>query len=183
MISIDLAGKAAVVTGGGQGLGAATAQILARAGAKVVVNYFPDAAGANKLRAEQTAASIDGEVITAAADVRDPSQVRAMFESAISRFGRMDIVVNNAGIIRDKSIKKMSLDDFQAVMDTNLTGVFNVCKAATELVADGGRIINMTSISGYTGFFGQTNYSAGPRFRRTGQKECLKTATNRTPTV
>ncbi len=160
MIPIDLTGKTALVTGGGQGLGAETAKSLAQAGAKVAVNYFADPDGTNRKRAEQTAAAIGGSAITAAADVRDFDAVSAMFDSIIGQLGPIDIVVNNAGILRDRSIKKMSLDDWSAVIDTNLTGVFNVCKIAAEKISDHGRIVNMTSIAGYVGFFGQANYSA-----------------------
>lgn len=160
MVEIDLTGKTAIVTGGGQGLGAETASLLAKAGADVVVNFFADSGGRNRELAEQTAAAIGKKAITAAADVRDLHAVKTMFEDVMARFGKVDIVVNNAGIIRDKSIKKMSPDDWHAVIDTNLTGVFNVCKTAAETIADGGRIVNITSISGYMGFFGQANYSA-----------------------
>jgi 3-oxoacyl-[acyl-carrier protein] reductase len=160
MISIDLSGKTALVTGGGQGLGAEAARILSEAGAKVAVNYFDDPEGRNRELAEKTASSLGGEAMTAAADVRDFDAVAAMFNRVIGNFGAIDIVVNNAGILRDRSIKKMSLEDWRAVIDTNLSGVFHVSKCAAESISDRGRIINMTSIAGYVGFFGQANYSA-----------------------
>lgn len=160
MIHIDLAGKTAIVTGAGQGLGAATARLLAQAGANVVINYFNDPAGANLSRARETAAAIGPQALPIEADVRDPKGLAAMFDETARQFGGVNIVVNNAAIIRDKSIKKMSLEEWQSVIDTNLTGVFNVCKLAAERLADGGRIVNLSSISAFQGFFGQSNYAA-----------------------
>lgn len=160
MIAIDLTGKTAIVTGAGQGLGAATAQRLALAGANVVINYFNDPAGANLARARETAAAIGPRAVAIEADVRDPKGLEALFEEAARRFGGVNIVVNNAAILRDKSIKKMTLEEWQSVMDTNLTGVFNVCKLAAERLADGGRIVNLSSIAAFQGFFGQANYAA-----------------------
>ena len=160
MIPIDLSGKTAIVTGGGQGLGAATAALLARAGANVAINYFNDSEGNNRQRAQAAAEAIGEGACTLDADVRDPAALAELFRKALERFGRIDLVINNAGIIRDRSIKKMSAQEWQDVIDTNLTGVFNVCKLAAEFVADGGRIVNMTSIAAFYGFFGQSNYSA-----------------------
>lgn len=160
MISIDLKGKTALVTGAGQGLGAATAEALARAGAKVVVNYFNDADGVNRRRAEQTAAAIGSAAAAMEADVRDPAALAAMFDAISGRFGSLDIVVNNAAILRDRSVKKMSEEEWRQVIDTDLTGVFNVCRLAAERLAEGGRIVNMSSISAFEGFFGQANYAA-----------------------
>lgn len=160
MISIDLTGKTAVVTGGSQGLGASMVQSLSQAGAKVVINYFDDREGVNQKRADELRASIDGDSMIAAADVRDSGTVATMFDTAAKQFGSIDIVVNNAGIIRDRSVKKMTADEWQAVIDTNLTGVFNVCQCAAQHVSDGGRIVNLSSISAFMGFFGQCNYAA-----------------------
>lgn len=160
MSAIDLSGKTAVVTGGGQGLGAATATLLAEAGANVVINYFADPEGVNRERAEETAQEIGERAAVIEADVRDIAQVEAMIQETIGRFGRLDILVNNAGIVRDRTLKKLSPDDWQAVIDTNLTGVYNVCKSAVESLSDGGRIINLASVSAVVGFFGQPNYAA-----------------------
>lgn len=160
MISIDLTGRVALVTGGGQGLGQATARRLSAAGAAVAVNYFPDAAGNNATRARETADALKLGGIAVPGDVRAPEQMEACVAEVMQRFGRLDIVINNAAIIRDKTLKKMETADWQAVIDTNLTGVFNVCKAAQPALADGGRIVNMASISGVVGFFGQANYSS-----------------------
>jgi 3-oxoacyl-[acyl-carrier protein] reductase len=160
MLAIDLSGKTALVTGAGQGLGASTASILARAGAHVVVNYFDDPAGVNRERADKTVASIGPRAVAIGADVRDKRAVAAMFDACLERFGRLDIVVCNAGIIRDKSIKKMEAQDWQAVLDTNLTGTFFTCQEAAARIADHGHIVNLSSISAVMGFFGQTNYAA-----------------------
>jgi 3-oxoacyl-[acyl-carrier protein] reductase len=160
MMTIDLSGKTALITGGGQGLGAATARLLAQAGANVVVNCFADAAGVNRQRAEQTVQQIGPAAAAIEADVRSLPQVTALIEQTVRRFGRLDIVVNNAGIVRDRTLRKLLPEDWQAVIDTNLTGVYNVCKAAVEVLADGGRIVNLASISAAVGFFGQTNYAA-----------------------
>ncbi|MBI2440564.1 MAG: 3-oxoacyl-ACP reductase FabG [Lentisphaerae bacterium] len=160
MIAIDLSGKTAIVTGASQGLGACTAKLLAQAGANVVINYFHDPQGVNLTRAESVANGIGKQALLSAADVRDPAAVAAMFRQATANFGQVDIVVNNAGILRDRTIKKMTVAEWQEVMDTNLTGVFNVCKQAAETLADGGRIVNVSSIAAFHGFFGQSNYAA-----------------------
>jgi len=161
MISLDLSGKTAIVTGGGQGLGRTTACRLHEAGANVVVNYFNDPRGVNRARAEETVAAMDGpRAAMLPADVRDAAAVSRLIEETIERFGGFDILVNNAGILRDRTIKKMADDEWQEVIDTNLTGVFHTCREAAERMADGGRIVNLASISAVVGFFGQGNYAA-----------------------
>ena len=161
MITLGLSGKTAIVTGGGQGLGRAMVGRLYAAGANVVVNYFVDAQGVNRARAEATAAEMDPQrVAVLAADVRDAPAVRRIVDETVSRFGRLDILVNNAGIIRDRTVKKMSADEWQDVINTNLTGVFHTCRAVAEQLADGGRIVNLASIAAAIGFFGQGNYAA-----------------------
>jgi 3-oxoacyl-[acyl-carrier protein] reductase len=160
MISIDLSGKTAVVTGAGQGLGAAVAQALHQAGANVIINYFRDPQGINESRAQAVVQQLGQRARAIEADIRNLPSVEAMLAKTIEIFGRLDIVVNNAGIIRDKSIKKMTSEEWQSVIDTNLTGTFNVCRAAVEKISDSGRVVNFASISGVVGFFGQSNYSA-----------------------
>jgi 3-oxoacyl-[acyl-carrier protein] reductase len=160
MRTIDLSGKTAIITGAGQGIGKAIAQSLHAAGASVTVNYFEDPQGQNRARADQVVQGLGSRAFAAAADVRSPEQLAGMVAATTNRFGGVDFLVNNAGILRDKSFKKMSLDDWTAVLDTNLTGVFNSCKAAAEALRDGGAIVNIASLSAVTGFFGQANYAS-----------------------
>lgn len=160
MIPIDLTGKNAIVTGGGQGLGRATATLLREAGARVALSFFEEGAGANRAVAEKTAAELGGDALAVEGDVRDPDSISAMFETLAERFGSIDIVINNAAILRDRTIRKMEEEEWAAVIETNLTGVYHVCKEAAERLSDGGRIVNMASISGFVGFFGQANYSS-----------------------
>ena len=160
MINIDLTGKTAIVTGGQQGLGAACCQKLHQAGANLVINYFNDPQGQNQQRAQQLTEELTPNAIALEADVRDPQAIAQMFDQTIQKFSAIDIVVNNAAIIRDKSIKKMEPQHWQDVIDTNLTGVFNVCQQAALKLADNGKIINFASITAFLGFFGQTNYAA-----------------------
>lgn len=158
MIGIDLSGQTALVTGASQGLGAAAAQWLHRAGANVALNYV--ALGANQANAERLAAELGPNAVAVEADVRDAQSVCRMFGEIEERFGGIDIIVNNAGILRDHTARKMTQDEWQGVIDTNLTGVFNVCKLAADRLRDGGRIVNLASISAVVGFFGQSNYAA-----------------------
>lgn len=157
MIPIDLSGKTALVTGASQGLGATTARRLHAAGANVVVNYVGEA---NRDAAARLVEELGGRAIAVDADVRDAAQVEAMFDRAVETFGGIDIVVNNAGILRDTSLKKMSEAQWQDVIDVNLTGVYHVCKSAAARLNDGGRLVNLASISAAIGFFGQSNYAA-----------------------
>lgn len=160
MKKIDLTGKTALITGSSQGIGLATAQSLHGAGANVVVNYFADSDGHNKNLADQAVAGLGDRAIAIAADVRQPDQLSLMVETTVGTFGTLDILVNNAGILRDRSFKKMTLQEWQDVMDTNLTGVFNSCKAAIGSLEAGGAIVNIASLSAVTGFFGQANYAS-----------------------
>lgn len=160
MVKIDLSGRTALVTGGSQGIGSYCCQRLDQAGANIIVNYFDDGRGVNQKRAEDTAEKLSNRSLVIEADVRDYKGVGKMFEAGIKKFGAIDIVINNAGIILDKTIKKMDKKTWQDVIDTNLTGVYNVCQHASNMMADGGRIINFSSISAFAGFFGQSNYAA-----------------------
>lgn len=160
MVQIDLSGKAALITGGGQGLGEAITRKLHAAGASVAVNYFADPEGVNRARADAVVASLGSRAAAVEADVRDRAGLARMIEEVRAAFGRLDIVVNNAGILSDRTLRRMAPDEWQRVIDTNLTGVFNVCNAVVDALPDGGRIVNLSSISGFLGFFGQANYAA-----------------------
>jgi 3-oxoacyl-[acyl-carrier protein] reductase len=164
MVSIDLTGQSAVVTGASQGLGREIATLLHRAGAGVVVNYWPDPADANRRQADSLVAALGDRAVAHPADVRDADAMAALMEAAVARFGRLDILVNNAGIIRDRSLRNMTAPEWQDVIDTNLSGVFNACRAAGRPgppgLADGGRIVSLSSVSAFLGFFGQANYAA-----------------------
>ncbi len=160
MTSIDLSGKTAIVTGGGQGIGRAIATALHAAGANVVINYFGDPAGKNQQLAESFAGELGERALAVVADVRQPAELSALAETTVARFGGIDFLINNAGILRDKSFRKMSHSDWQDVIDTNLTGVFNACQAVAEKLRDGGAIVNVASLSAALGFFGQANYAS-----------------------
>lgn len=160
MLPIDLSGRVAVVTGGIQGLGKATASMLHKAGAKVAVNYFDDDTGVNRQRAEDLAEDWSDAALVLPADVRNRKQMTSFFEAVQEKFGRLDILVNNAAILRDRTIKKMSDDEWDAVVETNLSAVFRVTQSALPFMADGGRVVNMASISGVMGFYGQANYAS-----------------------
>ncbi|MHA6766063.1 SDR family NAD(P)-dependent oxidoreductase [Sphingobium ummariense] len=155
---IDLSGRVAIVTGAGAGLGRAHALLLAKRGARVVVNDLGD--GAHAVAEEIELAG--GEALAAQNSVTDFEAVQAMVEAAKARWGRVDILVANAGIIRDKSFAKMNLDDFRLVVDVHLMGTVNCVKAVWETMREQnyGRIVLTTSSSGLYGNFGQTNYSA-----------------------
>jgi 3-oxoacyl-[acyl-carrier protein] reductase len=160
MKTIDLSGKVALVTGASQGLGSATTRALHAAGATVVINFFPDPDKVNEARAQILAAELGERSLFVGADVRDPGAVDRMFEAVRASLGGIDIVVNNAAVLRDRTIRNMTDEDWQAVIDTNLTGVFHMNRAAARHLRDDGRIVSVASIAATVGFFGQANYAA-----------------------
>jgi len=165
---IDLSGQVVIVTGAGGGLGRTHALLLASRGAKVVVNDLGaarDGTGGSHSAAESVAAEIrrnGGEAEANGASVTDFDQVEKMVEAALSKWGRIDALVNNAGILRDKTFAKMTLEDFRAVIDVHLMGSVNCTKAVWEHMRSRkyGRIVLTTSSSGLYGNFGQSNYGA-----------------------
>jgi 3-oxoacyl-[acyl-carrier protein] reductase len=160
MRALDLTHKTAVITGSSQGIGLTTAEALHAAGANVVINYFADAQGHNERLAKEAIARLGSRAMACAADVRKPDELANMMEQAVGTFGALNILVNNAGILRDRSLKKMSATEWSDVIDTNLTGVFNSCQAALPHLSAGGAIVNIASLSAVTGFFGQANYAS-----------------------
>jgi 3-oxoacyl-[acyl-carrier protein] reductase len=159
MITYCFPGKVVLVTGSSRGMGAEIIRSFAKAGAECFVQYFPDPEGVNQREAEAVAAEC-GKAHVVGGDVRDFASVEAMFAEIKAKAGRLDILVNNAGVLRDRTIRKMSMDEWNAVIQTNLNGVFHCSKCAAEMLADGGRIINVASIAGIIGFPGQANYAA-----------------------
>jgi 3-oxoacyl-[acyl-carrier protein] reductase len=149
--------KTAVVTGGARGIGLAIAVRLSEEGAALVL------ADIDEEQAAEAAAGLPGKAVGVACDVTDPDQVQALVERARSEFGSLDVMVNNAGITRDATMRKMSLEDFEAVIDVHLKGTWLGTKAASLAMREqggGGTIVNISSISGKVGNAGQTNYSA-----------------------
>ena len=155
-----LDGKCALVTGASRGIGRAVALKLASEGAKVALNFAGNESAAEAVRQEIEAAG--GEAILVKADVANEAAVQDMVQKTADAFGRIDILVNNAGITRDGLLALMKEEDWDAVLSTNLKGVFLTTKAAAKLMMKqrAGRIVNMASVVGVTGNAGQANYSA-----------------------
>jgi len=156
---LDFSGKIVLVTGSSRGIGAEMIKTFGQHRAQCVVNYVADAQGQNKTDAASVAGELNGPLVIEC-DVTQPSQVEAMMKQIQDRHGGLDILVNNSGIISDRTIKKMSLETFESVVRVNLTGTFTVTQKAGAILRDGGRIINMSSVSGELGLFGQANYSS-----------------------
>jgi 3-oxoacyl-[acyl-carrier protein] reductase len=151
----SLDGKVALVTGGSRGIGAAISRELGRAGARVAVNYR-----SGREAAEAIATEAGG--IAVGANVGDPGEAQALVEQVESELGDVDVLVNNAGITRDTLIARMSDEDWNEVIDTNLRGAFNTCRAVSRkmLRRRSGAIVNLTSVVGLHGNPGQANYAA-----------------------
>lgn len=155
-----MTGQTAIVTGASRGIGRCVALALAEAGAEVVVNYARSAEAAEAVVAEILAAG--GQAYALKADVAEEDAVETMVKSVLERSGRIDVLINNAGITRDGLLMRMKTDDWQAVINLNLTGVFLCTRAVTRtmLKQKSGRIINITSVVGLMGNAGQANYAA-----------------------
>lgn len=152
-----LAGGVAIVTGGSRGIGRAIVERLAGAGMEVTFTYL-----GNQAAADEVVAAAGPKVSAQAVDVRDAAACAAFVEQVADRAGKLDLLVNNAGIIRDNPLTALEDDDVRAVLETNVTGTFNMCRAvAPYLVSQRrGKIINLSSVSGEKGGRGQTNYAA-----------------------
>lgn len=157
---MKLAGKTAIVTGAGRGIGAGIARALAAEGANVVVNYSRSAQAAGDVALEIERAG--GRAIALQADVADLAQVDAMVKATVAHFGGVDILINNAGVTRDKLLLRMTIDDWDTVLDTNLKGAFVCLKAVAPILLKqrSGIVVNIGSVLGKVGAAGQINYSA-----------------------
>ncbi len=156
---LDFTGKVVLVTGSSRGLGAGMIQAFGERGAKCVVNYISDPNGENKAGADEVAGRLSDPLVIDC-DVTNPEQVEAMMKEIGKQRGGLDVLVNNSGIIRDRTIKKLTLEEFESVVRVNLAGTFNVTQKAAAVLRPGGRIINLSSVSGQMGLFGQANYSS-----------------------
>lgn len=157
---INLQGKTAIVTGSGRGIGKAIALKLASLGVNVVVNCTPSSTSGDDTANEIISAG--GNAIVVKCDIGNYAEVENLFKKTLDKYGTIDILINNAGIIRDNWIMKMSEAEFDDVIDTNLKGAFNCIKAVsrTMMKQRSGAIINMTSVVGVMGNAGQANYAA-----------------------
>ncbi len=154
--SFDFAGRTVIVTGGARGIGLALSQFFAEAGATICVADIDEAA-----LAEITTAALE-DAIPIVVDVSNAASVAKCIEHAVAKTGRVDVVVNNAGILRDRMVWKLGDDDWQAVLGVHLTGTFNMTRAAVPVMREQayGRIVNITSYTGLHGNIGQSNYAA-----------------------
>jgi len=155
-----LTGKVALVTGASRGIGRAIAVLLAKEGAQVALNYHTDESGAQSVADE--IASFGGTAMFSQADVSNSEQARAMIKKIVETWGRLDVLVNNAGITRDRTMRKLTDEDWVTVVNTNLNSVYWCTSAAMPVMIEQkfGRIINLSSYVGQAGNFGQANYAA-----------------------
>ncbi|PZR75618.1 MAG: beta-ketoacyl-ACP reductase [Chthoniobacterales bacterium] len=156
---LDFTGKVVLVTGSSRGIGAEMIRAFGARGARCVVNYITDPEGKNKTEAESVAKELS-EPLLIQCDVTRPEEVESMMKQIADQRGGLDILINNSGIIRDRSMKKMTAEEFESVVRVNLGGTFNVTQKAAAILRSGGRVVNLSSVSGQMGLFGQANYSS-----------------------
>jgi len=156
---LDFTGKIVLVTGSSRGIGAGMIEAFSRLGARCVVNYVNQGAGRNKADAEAVAARLNNPLVIEC-DIGDSQRVAEMFAAIGQQLGGLDVLINNAGIIRDRTIRKMSLDEWHSVLGINLDGAFNCIQQAALHLRPGGRIVNIASVGGTLGTFGQANYAS-----------------------
>ena len=156
---LDFTGKVVLVTGSSRGIGAEMIKVFGKRGAHCVVNYVADGQGQNKTDAVNVAKELNDPLVIEC-DVTQPEHVESMMMEIGDKRGGLDILVNNSGIISDRTIKKMPTEEFESVVRVNLTGTFTVTQKAAAILRNGGRIVNLSSVSGQMGLFGQANYSS-----------------------
>jgi 3-oxoacyl-[acyl-carrier protein] reductase len=156
---LDFSGKVILVTGSSRGIGAEMIKAFSKRGAQCVVNYVADAQSQNKADAESVARELKNPLVIEC-DVTQPGRVESMMAKIADKCGGLDILVNNSGIIHDRTIKKMSIEEFESVLRVNLIGTFTVTQKAAAVLRNSGRIVNLSSVSGQMGLFGQANYSS-----------------------
>ena len=156
---LDFTGKVVLVTGSSRGIGAEMIKVFGKRGAHCVVNYVADGQRRNKADAANVAKELDDPLVIEC-DVTQSEQVESMMMEIGDKRGGLDILVNNSGIISDRAIKNMSTEEFESVVRVNLTGTFTVTQKAAAILRNGGRIVNLSSVSGQMGLFGQANYSS-----------------------
>ncbi|MFK5921495.1 MAG: SDR family NAD(P)-dependent oxidoreductase [Verrucomicrobiota bacterium] len=164
MLAIDLTNQTALITGASQGIGAQIARTLHAAGAKVILNHpgFEQSAADATALANELSQQRENSAFVFAADISDAEAVQKMMQDIknTDALGGIDFLINNAGILRDRTISKMSLEDWNAVINVNLSGTFYVAKYGLEIMRDGGAIVSLGSIAALQGFYGQSNYAA-----------------------
>jgi 3-oxoacyl-[acyl-carrier protein] reductase len=156
---IDFTGKVVLVTGSSRGIGAGLVSAFDKAGARCVVNYVSDADGRNLNDARAVAAGLTQPLLVEC-NVSDFDAVGRMMGEVERAAGGLDVLINNAGVLRDRTIKKMTQDDWRTVMKVNLDGAFHCIQQASRLLRPGGRVVNIASVSGQLGLFGQANYAS-----------------------
>ena len=156
---IDFTGKVVLVTGSSRGIGAGMVEAFDRHGGRCVINYVDDPLGRNKADAQAVAARLNDPLVVDC-DVAKPESVANMMDTIFRERGGLDVLVNNAGILRDRTIKKMTLDEWKSVLDVNLGGTFNCIQHGAAIMRPGGRIVSMASVAGSLGIFGQANYAS-----------------------
>jgi 3-oxoacyl-[acyl-carrier protein] reductase len=156
---LDFREKVVLVTGSSRGIGAELIKAFDQRNATCVVNYVGDPSGQNKADAEGVAKGMKNPLVVEC-DVTRPEQVEAMMKQIQERHGGLDILINNSGIIRDRTMKKMSIEEFESIIRVNLTGTFIVIQKAMAILRENGRVVNLSSVSGQMGLFGQANYSS-----------------------
>jgi 3-oxoacyl-[acyl-carrier protein] reductase len=155
---ISLEGQLAIITGGARGIGEGICKVFCNAGAKVALWDILDS-GAETAK---KIASEGGDIFFQKVNITDPASIKSAVDDIISEHGRIDILINNAGIIKDRSFAKMGDDEWNAVVNVNLNGLYHTCKAVVPHMREAGygRIVSASSVNAYAGAFGQTNYSA-----------------------